>query len=91
VNSVRSSRPNERVWGRGRVVPRSNTRTTHNIHNSETHLEKLGCTSIDTDAFSLVEITFEVLLGYTFGVARVDESVEYVSDHVEFRHGHFDL
>ena len=56
-----------------------------------THLEKLGRTPIDTDSFSLVEITFEVLFRDTFGVTRVDESVEDVGDHVEFGDGHLDL
>lgn len=50
-----------------------------------------GYIPVDADAFALVEVGFGVPCRDALGVARRDEAVEHVGDHLEFSGGGFDL
>jgi hypothetical protein len=59
--------------------------------HSSTHLEELCSTPIDTDTLALVQIRFVVLVGNALGMARVDETVENIGDHIQLCDRHLNL
>lgn len=53
--------------------------------------EKTKSLPVDADAFALVEVGLGVSCGDALGVARRDEAVEDVGDHLEFGGSSLDL